>query len=70
MEAVIGLFLIVGIVAVLTGAGRDGVDGGRTVTRSDSGSRATAISSEGGSSGILPVMILLITIVALVFNAG
>ncbi len=69
MEAVIGLFGIVSIVALLTGAGRQGADGGRTVTRSESGPRATAVSNEDRSSAVLPVMILLIAIVALLFNA-
>lgn len=74
MEAVIGLFLIVMLFALLTGNNGDRVEGGRPLGRSDggsgSGSRITTVGSDNGSSNILPAMILLLTIVALMFNAG
>ena len=77
MEAVLGLFAIVILFALLSGGGRRGTEGDRPVTRIEvapSGSARTTSStpaaSEGGMGSVIPALILLLTVMALMFNVG
>jgi hypothetical protein len=70
MEAVIGLFLIVALVALLSGAPRSGsADGERPVryieVAPSASARSTTATRESGSSGLLPALVLLLTVIAL-----
>ncbi len=72
MEAVLGLFVIVMLFALLSGMGRGGAERERPVTRSEVAPSATtrtpAATSDGGIGGLLPALILLLTVMALMFN--
>ena len=77
MEAVLGLFLIVMLFALLSGASRSGAESDRPVTRIEiapTGSArttsSTSTASEGGMGSIIPALILLLTVLALMYNAG
>ena len=75
MEAVLGLFLIVMLFALLSGAGRGGAESDRPVTRIEvaptANTRTTTATGESSSVGsIVPALILLLTVMALMFNAG
>jgi hypothetical protein len=74
MEAVLGLFGIVILFALLSGLGRGGAESDRPATRIEvvpnSNARTTTATSEGGLGSIVPALILLLTVMALMFNAG
>lgn len=74
MEAVLGLFLIVMLFALLSGTSRSRTEGDRPVTRVEvapsSSARTTTAANEGGLGGLVPALILLLTVMALMFNAG
>lgn len=74
MEAVLGLFIIVMLFALLSGTGRGRTEGDRPVTRIEvapsSGARTTTATNEGGTGGLIPALILLLTVMALMFNVG
>jgi hypothetical protein len=71
MEAVLGLFLIVMLFALFSGMGRSS-EGDRPVTRTEvapsRSAPASAATSDDGL-GLLPALILLLTVMALMFNA-
>jgi hypothetical protein len=74
MEAVIGLFLIVAMVALLSGAGRSGnVDGERPVryieVAPSASARSTTATRESGSGSLIAALVLLLTIIALFLGA-
>jgi hypothetical protein len=73
MEAVLGLFAIVMLFALLSGSGRGRADSDRPVTRIEvtptSSVRTTTAKNEGGLGGLIPALILLLTVMALMFNA-
>ncbi len=71
MEAVVGLFVIVMLVALLSGAGRRDSGRGERPARYVEVApppRSTAVASEGGSGSLVPALVLLLTIVALFFG--
>lgn len=69
MEALLGLFLIVVVFAVLSGAGRT-TKGEQPVARSErpTNPQATAAPQEGGIGSLWPALIVLMTIAALMYN--
>ncbi len=74
MEAVIGLFLIVAVAAMLTGGSRRTPAGGeRPVTRIEvtpSGSARTVTTErESSSGGVIPVLLVLLSLLALLMTA-
>jgi hypothetical protein len=72
MEAVIGLFLIVALVAVLSGAGRGSTESEKPVryieVAPSASARTTSATRDGGSS-LLPALVLLLTVLALFLGA-
>lgn len=72
MEAVIGLFLIVALVALLSGAGRGGTDSEKPVryieVAPNASARTTTATRDSGSS-LVPALVLLLTILALFLGA-
>jgi hypothetical protein len=74
MEAVIGLFLIVAMVALLSGAGQGGGGESERPVRyievaPSASARSTTATRDSGSSGLLPALVLLLTIIALFLGA-
>lgn len=71
MEALIGLFLIVVVFALLSGTVRN-AENERPAPRSErpSNTQAAAAPQEGGFGSLLPALIVLVTIMALMFNVG
>jgi hypothetical protein len=75
MEAVVGLFMIVILVALLSGAGRSGSNEGeqRPVryieVAPNAGARSTTATRESSSSSLVPALVLLLTILALFVGA-
>lgn len=70
MEAVIGLFLIVAVVALLSGAGRSGSSEGERPVRyievaPSASARSTTATRDNGSGSLIAALVLLMTIVAL-----
>ena len=70
MEAVIGLFLIVAMVALLSGAGRTGSSEGERPVRyievaPSASARSTTATRDNGSGSLIAVLVLLLTIIAL-----
>lgn len=74
MEAVLGLFFIVILFALLSGAGRSGAESDRPVTRIEvaptNSARTTTAASEDGMGSLMPALILLLTVMALMFSVG
>jgi hypothetical protein len=68
MEAVIGLFLIVALVALLSGGSRGSVETEKPVryieVAPSASARSTSATRDGGS-GLFPALVLLLTILAL-----
>jgi hypothetical protein len=74
MEAMIGLFLIVALVALLSGSGRSGSAENERPVRyievaPNASARSTTATRDSGSS-LVPALVLLITILALFLSAG
>ena len=69
MEALLGLFLIVVVFALLSGAGRSR-ESERPAARSErpANSQAAAAPQEGGIGSLWPALIVLMTIAALMYN--
>jgi hypothetical protein len=70
MEAVIGLFLIVAMVALLSGAGRSGSSESERPVRyievaPSASARSTTATRESGSNSLIAALVLLATIIAL-----
>ena len=70
MEAVIGLFLIVAMVALLSGAGRSGSSEGERPVRyievaPSASARSTTATRDNGSGSLIAVLVLFLTIIAL-----
>jgi hypothetical protein len=70
MEAVIGLFLIVAMVALLSGAGRSGGSDNERPVRyievaPSASARSTTATRDSGSSSLIAALVLLLTIIAL-----
>ena len=73
MEAVLGLFFIVMLFALFSGVGRGGAENDRPVTRIEvapnSNARTSTATRDSGLGGLVPALILLLTVLALMFNA-